>query len=292
MFSLDRRSVGGAMAVGLAFALLPLTAGAGSAQAAGPTAAGTAASRSAARLAPLAQPRFAARKVLVGKTAKGRRIVARRTGSATAPIVVLVIGQMHGSEYGGVAVTNGLAARTDVPADVQLWTIATMNPDGYASGNRYNSRGVDLNRNFPVTWSRANRGGRRPASELETQAMMSFISALAPNGTIMFHQPWNEVLSTCDPVAAPWSFRFSDLSGVPVNRHPFCGGSVGIYTGTMGAWFRSVFPVATKKWFVTVELASGSSKKLRRVLATEQARSISAVITISNDLVAGARKAG
>ncbi|MEI8080639.1 MAG: DUF2817 domain-containing protein [Actinomycetes bacterium] len=285
MFAISSRSVGGVIAAGLVFALVPLAAGPSSAQAV------PASPKSRASLAPLAQPRFAASKVIVGRTAKGRRIVARRTGSATAPIVMLVVGQMHGSEYGGVSITAALAARTDVPADVQIWTIPTMNPDGFASGNRYNSRGVDLNRNLPVTWSRANRGGRRPASELETKAMMRFITALKPDGTIMFHQPWNEVLSTCDPIAAPWSFRFSDLTGVPVNRHPYCGGSVGIFTGTMGAWFRTVFPVASKKWFVTVELASGSNKRLRRVLLSEQQRSVPAILTIASELVSAASPA-
>ena len=81
-------------------------------------------------------------------TAEG---VARHYGATDAPVQLVVIGQMHGSEPGGRAVVRELATRP-VPAGVGLWLVTSVNPDGNRLGTRANAHGVDLNRNFAEKW--------------------------------------------------------------------------------------------------------------------------------------------
>ena len=112
-------------------------------------------------------------RLVVGSSVRGRQIVALRQGPADAPLVVLVLGQMHGSEPKGRAVVRALR-RLAPPGRVQVWSIVTVNPDGAVRGTRRNSRKVDLNRNFPHRWrSVSTRSiyypGRQPASEPESR---------------------------------------------------------------------------------------------------------------------------
>lgn len=63
-----------------------------------------------------------------------------------------------------------------------LKIIPVANPWGLANNaNRYNSRGVNLNRNFPADWvystEEYSNSGPYPASEKETQNIMSYINA-------------------------------------------------------------------------------------------------------------------
>jgi hypothetical protein len=223
----------------------------------------------------LAEPRFARDRVLVGRSHKGRTIWAQRQGDPRAATILLSVGQMHGSEPAGLRVTERVRA-IDVPADApyQLWTIRTMNPDGAVRGNRYNARGVDLNRNFPGTWSRQMRTGSRPASEPETRAMMRFLNRLQPTGVLSWHQPWGTTLSVCDPRSAYWVRLSAQLTGLPVPGAPRkCGNWL---PGTMNRWTTRTTP----SWFVTVELPP------RHKAGPYIPRSAQAVIAIAETMAA------
>jgi len=138
-------------------------------------------------------PEFASGVVTLGTSVQGRKIVARRQGNPNDKKVMLVIGQMHGNERKGVDVVKRLrtAAAIDPAGDTQLWTIRSMNPDGFKHNRRYNARGVDLNRNYPTGWRRSTlAAGKKPSSEPEVRAIMSFASKLRPDAMLMFHQNW------------------------------------------------------------------------------------------------------
>ncbi len=224
----------------------------------------------------LAEPIFPSAKVLVGRSAQGRKIWAVRQGNPLAVTVLLSVGQMHGSEPAGLRVTDRIRKRTIAQdSDYQLWTIRTMNPDGAARGDRYNARGVDLNRNFPGTWSaRQYRSGRAAGSEPETKAMMRFIQRLQPTGTLSFHQPWDTVLSVCDQRSVFWVRRTADLIGLKQPGRPTNCGKW--YPGTMSRWTAR----NTQGWFVTVELAPSYR------LGAQVPKAASAVVRIAEELAA------
>lgn len=188
--------------------------------------------------------------VVVGRSARGRAIVATRQGRADAPYVLLVLGQMHGSEPRGRAVVDQVR-RLAPPAQVQVWTISTMNPDGAAAGSRTNARGVDLNRNFPRGWVyRWTRPwfypGRAPASEPETRAVMAFLDRLRPGLVVSLHQAFNSI-DVGSGKSVLWAARLAAALGLPQRSVP-CG--TGPCTGTLTQWFNAGHPGVA----ITVEL--------------------------------------
>ena len=146
-----------------------------------------------ASLASLAAPAPAPASEVIGRSAEDRPIRATRIGDPQAPVTVLVVGSIHGSETAGHAVISELRRRIP-PSGVQLWLVTTANPDGARAGTRQNARGVDLNRNFPRRW----RGGGRPgdtyypgpsaASEPETRILQRFVERVDPDVTVWYHQ--------------------------------------------------------------------------------------------------------
>ena len=230
----------------------------------------------------LAAPIFDTDTVQVGRSVKGRRIVAVRQGDPLSVNVLLVIGQMHGSEEAGTSVVKRVRkAQVDPDADYQVWTIRTMNPDGLVRRNRYNAHHVDLNRNFPGTWRRQAYTGSRAASEPETRAMMRFMKQLQPTGVLSFHQPWDTTLSVCDQRSAFWVRRTAVLIGLRSPGQPTnCGAWL---PGTMNRWTAR----HTKAWFVTVDLA-GSYR-----VAPQIPRAARAVLDIADEMAtAGTSPAG
>ena len=188
--------------------------------------------------------------VVVGRSVRGRAIVATRQGRADAPYVLLVLGQMHGSEPRGQAVVAAVR-RLAPPASVQVWTISTMNPDGAAAGRRTNARGVDLNRNFPRGWvyrwsQPAFFPGRSAASEPETRAMMAFLDRLRPGLVVSLHQAFNSI-DVGSGKQVVWAARLAAALRLPQRSVP-CGS--GPCAGTMGQWFNAGQPGVS----VTVEL--------------------------------------
>lgn len=121
-----------------------------------------------------------------------------RDGKATAPL--LFVGGVHGDEPEGVRLAQEflkwLSETEEKSPETILhsWIlIPCLNVDGYLRNTRTNDNGVDLNRNFPAKdWSSEAKApryypGPQPASEAETQALVSLIKAEKPRLIVHFH---------------------------------------------------------------------------------------------------------
>jgi len=149
----------------------------------------------AKRPLPSPTPQFHERRLL-GYSQEGRPIVAHRFGWGKAKVAL--VGNIHGGTEENTyrlmieVVAHYQESFTEVPSEVTLWIIPTINPDGLASGTRFNARGVDLNRNADTDhdacpendWSTdifdseehvPGGGGKHPFSEVETQILRHFL---------------------------------------------------------------------------------------------------------------------
>jgi murein DD-endopeptidase MepM/ murein hydrolase activator NlpD/predicted deacylase len=135
--------------------------------------------------------------ITIGRSVEGRPIEAYRFGEGRYKVVL--VGDIHG---GWEANTYKLARELlayfkahpeDVPDDVSLWIIPTLNPDGLAADTRFNAHGVDLNRNADTDWDgcagndwnptpytldglQPGAGGSYPFSEPEARAARDFLT--------------------------------------------------------------------------------------------------------------------
>jgi protein MpaA len=138
---------------------------------------------------------------VIGRSVRGKAIVATRYGDATSNRVALVVGVIHGDEPAGLRIVRSLRRIAAGVEGAQLWVIWTVNPDGVRADTRKNAAGVDLNRNFPYRWrddvphSSGYYPGPKPASEPETRAVMGFVRRIRPSLSIWYHQPWGAVLA-------------------------------------------------------------------------------------------------
>jgi murein DD-endopeptidase MepM/ murein hydrolase activator NlpD len=133
---------------------------------------------------------------VIGQSVQGRSMVAHRIGQGA--IKVVLVGNIHG---GFEANTHLLAEQLldhfqaqpeEVPGEISLWIIPTVNPDGLATGHRWNANEVDLNRNADTDldgcagndWSpdtvgyeglHPGAGGAYPFSEPESRAVRDFL---------------------------------------------------------------------------------------------------------------------
>jgi protein MpaA len=204
------------------------------------------------------------RTIDAGESVRGRAIAAQQKGNQDASTRILVVGQIHGDEPGGLRVIEWLRDMR-VPKDINLWTVKSVNPDGARLGIRQNVRGVDLNRNFPRGWRKSRRGsryygGRRPLSQPESRAAARLIRRLEPRVTIWFHQPYGFVVETPQAERRVWR-RYARLAGVRTAQLPR-------YPGTATRWQNHRFPRSDA--FV-VELPGG---RISAAMARRHARAV------------------
>ena len=181
----------------------------------------------------------------IGRSVAGLPILAERLGTPGGPVVLLV-GVLHGDEKGSNPVLNRV--RRDLSAkgsSADVWIIRTASPDGAKGSTRANSRGVDLNRNFPTSdWQRTPRGrnfsGFSAGSEPETRAIAGFISTYRPVLSVWFHQ--------VGPMVDPHPLgdirlmrRFAAVTGYPLVSAP-CSG---VCAGTATTFHAQTVPGAT-----------------------------------------------
>ena len=190
-----------------------------------------------------------ARQVLIGRSVRGRPIIAKVLGPDDAPRKILLVGCIHGNECAGLAILSALA-RQPVPKGIQLWLVGELNPDGTAAGTRQNADGVDLNRNFPFQWEPVSDptyySGPRPLSEPESRAAVRLIRRVRPAVTIWYHQ--HEDLVDMAGGDRGIARRYGHLAGLRATCLPFL-------PGTAPGWENHTFPGTTS--FV-VELPAGA----------------------------------
>lgn len=148
----------------------------------------------------------------IGRSVQDNPLRALRLGSG--PMRLALMGSIHGGWERNTerlvltAYEHFLARPSEVPAALSLYVVPTSNPDGLAAGSgpdaAWNSRGVDLNRNFDTpNWSpdtfgrpggrygptgtRKGAGGTAPFSEPETQVIRDFILRYTIGTVISYH---------------------------------------------------------------------------------------------------------
>ncbi|HWB23561.1 MAG TPA: DUF2817 domain-containing protein [Gaiellaceae bacterium] len=159
----------------------------------------------------------------LGRSWQGRPIEAIEVGDPNG-IRVLVVGVIHGNETAGLPIVRALERLK--PAGIDLWIVPDLNPDGVAAGTRQNSRGVDLNRNFPWRWrpmSGVYESGPHPLSEREARIAHSLILRLHPHLTIWFHQHLDMVWASGGDRRIEKTF--ARVSGLPYHPMPQLAGS-------------------------------------------------------------------
>jgi hypothetical protein len=129
--------------------------------------------------------RLGLEKFEIGTSVKARSLTVVRLGSG--PLAVAFVGNLHGGwePRAHDVVDYGLAYfqanPAEVPKEISLYFVPSMNPDGYEDGRPYwatadgsgggpdqalartafNANGIDLNRNFGTNWSATACGGER-----------------------------------------------------------------------------------------------------------------------------------
>ena len=118
---------------------------------------------------------------------------------------ILIMAGQHGEEPETTVVLSR-ALRSLTHPSVDCAVILNANPDGIKHGTRGNANGVDLNRNFPSSnWSDHHTtyrwdldtpeervelsSGSHPASEPETQHLLTLVNDLEPELMIALHAP-------------------------------------------------------------------------------------------------------
>jgi hypothetical protein len=174
-----------------------------------------------------------------------------KTGSQKNPQRILALSLIHGDETPAGTVGRAWMARLENIDPRNSWRVIPIaNPDGFKRHTRFNSRGVDLNRNFPTKdweeealkrWKLHKKSdprrfpGGSGGSEPETQCYMKHLEEFKPDFIISVHTP----LGVLD-------FDGPKLAHPPV-FHPLPWLSLGNFPGSLGRymWKDRNVPVLT-----------------------------------------------
>jgi protein MpaA len=209
-----------------------------------------------------------------GRSVHHRALRVTRRGAADEVIDVLVVGVIHGNERAGLQIVRRLE-QVEVPQDIRLWIVPSINPDGARANTRQNARGVDLNRNFPHRWQHSgNRWntyypGPRVRSEPETRATINLIGNIKPDLTIWYHQHMNIVVRPSGSKRRRVARRYATVSHMTVK-------GLAALRGTAVGWQNATHSDSTA---MVIELPAGS---LTSRAVTRHVRAVFAAARISD----------
>lgn len=155
--------------------------------------------------------------------------------------LTLIFGGIHGNERNSADLARRLAehlmTHPDAYSERRVVLLPVANPDGTVKDSRTNSRGVDLNRNFPAkNWAAGKEGpqfgGKSPLSEPESTALAKLVEDAAPARIIAIHAIFGG--RECNNYDGP-AEGLATLMGT-LNRYPVKK-SIGYPTpGSFGTW--------------------------------------------------------
>lgn len=211
----------------------------------------------------------------IGTTPQGRGITAYYFGVGAKKI--LLVGSMHGSEANTGSLLTQWANylrinQSKIPTDRTFIIVPYANPDGVVTEDRFNSRKVDLNRNFDTpTWQPdtywnggvvKNGGGKSPFSESEARALRDLILQENPRITISYHSAAGVVVSDgASNSLRDWYANksgYTKVAGTPLPAEEVFSYEV---TGSLEEWLGE-----RNKIVIVVELATFSLSEFDRNL--------------------------
>jgi len=157
----------------------------------------------------------------IGQTVRGRDIwVVRVTNGPLTNPEILMAGNIHGDEVVGGQLVQRLLwviceeynTNTRIKNIVDnnvIYFMPMFNPDGYMNTRRENANGIDLNRNFPNTWTSNN--DLPTGRQVETVAMMNFVRSRRFVISMMYH-------GGAEVVNYPYDGRQPGTSGYSATR--------------------------------------------------------------------------
>jgi predicted deacylase len=141
-----------------------------------------------------------------GMSAGRHSLLAYHFGSG--PTKVALIGGIHGGHEGNTVELVTRAVRhfnrnpAEIPQSISLVLIPSANPDGTASGSRFNGNHVDLNRNWPFNWNpvaywseQRVDPGPYPFSETETRAIGDLLVGEGFRAAVFYHSAADGIYS-------------------------------------------------------------------------------------------------
>jgi protein MpaA len=154
---------------------------------------------------------------------------------------ILILGGIHGNEPVSselmTMLSDHLKTTPGATMDRRVILVNCANPDGLADNTRANSRGVDLNRNFPArNFAPSHRHGPRALSEPETRALRELVLRYEPDVVVSVHGP----LDCIDPdggensqrlaraMALESPLKIDDLEAFPGSMGSYCGETLGL----------------------------------------------------------------
>ena len=173
---------------------------------------------------------------MVGTSVEGRPIACEIIGSG--PDTILIMATIHGNESSGTPLVTRLSEQLhrypNLTTGHTIILLPVANPDGYLHRVRYNTNGVDLNRNFPAdNFAAGAQHGESPLSEPESRAVFQLLGRYNPSRVVSIHQPLR-----CVDYDGPGEGLARAMAGVttlPVKRLGSRPGSLGSYVGvTLG----------------------------------------------------------
>lgn len=160
-----------------------------------------------------------------GTSLKGRPLTAYLFGN-TGP-TTMYVGGIHGNEPSSTSLMRAWISQLEANparyANKRILVVPAINPDGLASGTRTNSRGVNLNRNFPTdNWVKSIKdtdgnhptgGGASPLSEPEAAALARLTTSYRPRLLLSFHAVGSLAIGDPGGYSARYAARYASMVG-------------------------------------------------------------------------------